>query len=38
MNEFYMTIDGPPVTSRNTFSVINPATEEVFAQAPNCTT
>jgi acyl-CoA reductase-like NAD-dependent aldehyde dehydrogenase len=37
VNEFYMTIGGKRTTSNNTFAVINPATEEVFAQAPSCT-
>jgi acyl-CoA reductase-like NAD-dependent aldehyde dehydrogenase len=36
MEEFYLTIDGKAVTTNKTFGVINPATEEVFAQAPDC--
>jgi acyl-CoA reductase-like NAD-dependent aldehyde dehydrogenase len=32
-----MTIDGSLVSSERTFDVINPATEDVFAQAPDCT-
>jgi acyl-CoA reductase-like NAD-dependent aldehyde dehydrogenase len=32
-----MTIDGKVVRSPTTFDVINPATEQVFAQAPECT-
>lgn len=36
MKEFSMTIDGKAVTTRNTFAVINPANEEVFAQSPDC--
>ena len=32
-----MTIDGSLVSAERTFDVINPATEEVFAQAPDCT-
>ena len=38
MNETYtMTIAGEAVTGAEAFGVINPATEETFAQAPNCT-
>jgi acyl-CoA reductase-like NAD-dependent aldehyde dehydrogenase len=37
MTEFSMTIDGKAVTSKKTFGVTNPATEEIFAQAPVCT-
>jgi acyl-CoA reductase-like NAD-dependent aldehyde dehydrogenase len=37
MTGFSMTIDGKAVTSKKTFGVINPATEEIFAQAPVCT-
>jgi acyl-CoA reductase-like NAD-dependent aldehyde dehydrogenase len=32
-----MTIDGQAVPAEQTFGVINPATGEVFAQAPECT-
>ncbi len=32
-----MTINGENVTSRTTYEVLNPATEEVIAYAPNCT-
>jgi acyl-CoA reductase-like NAD-dependent aldehyde dehydrogenase len=38
MKKFYLTIDGKLVTTKKTFGVINPATEEVFAQAPDCST
>jgi len=31
-----MTIGGEPVTGRGTFGVINPATGQVFADAPDC--
>jgi aldehyde dehydrogenase (NAD+) len=34
--EFTATIDGLPVHGRTSFSVINPATEAVVAQAPDC--
>lgn len=34
MTPFNLTIDGKAVTSKETFDVINPATGEVFAQAP----
>jgi len=34
--DFTMTIDGKPVTSASTIPVINPATGEAFAQAPDC--
>ncbi len=37
MNEFTMTIDGRAVEGKQFFSVINPATCEAFAQAPDCT-
>ena len=36
MTEFSMTIGGEAVTSRRSFGVANPATEEVFAEAPEC--
>jgi len=36
MNEFYLIIDGKTIATEKTFDVINPATEEVFAQAPDC--
>lgn len=36
MKQFFMTIDGQKVTTDKTFGVINPATEDVFAQAPDC--
>ena len=32
-----MTIDGGAVPTTDTFGVVNPATAEVFAQAPDCT-
>ncbi|MBO0854285.1 MAG: aldehyde dehydrogenase family protein [Nocardia sp.] len=32
-----MTIDGAPVEAADTFDVMNPATGEPFAQAPDCT-
>lgn len=34
---FTMTIDGKAVAGESTFGVINPATGEVFAEAPDCT-
>jgi acyl-CoA reductase-like NAD-dependent aldehyde dehydrogenase len=37
MSEFTMTIGGEPVPEAGTFGVINPATGEVFAEAPECT-
>ena len=37
MSEFVMTIAGDAVASESTFGVRNPATGEVFAQAPECT-
>ena len=38
MNDTYtMTIAGEAVTGAEAFGVINPATEQTFAQAPNCT-
>ena len=36
MSEFSMTIDGKAVAGESTFGVVNPATGEVFAQAPDC--
>jgi acyl-CoA reductase-like NAD-dependent aldehyde dehydrogenase len=36
-SEFVMTIDGKSVRSSATIPVINPATGETFAQAPDCT-
>ncbi|MFF3373739.1 aldehyde dehydrogenase family protein [Streptomyces sp. NPDC002680] len=36
MTDFTMTINGTAVSSASTFGVINPATAEVFAQAPAC--
>jgi acyl-CoA reductase-like NAD-dependent aldehyde dehydrogenase len=37
MAEFTMSIDGQPQRGAGSFGVINPATEEVFAEAPECT-
>ena len=37
MNEFPMTIDGRAVEGKKFLPVINPATGDVFAQAPECT-
>jgi acyl-CoA reductase-like NAD-dependent aldehyde dehydrogenase len=37
MSDFTMTIDGKAESAKATFGVINPATEEVFAQPPECT-
>jgi acyl-CoA reductase-like NAD-dependent aldehyde dehydrogenase len=37
MSDFVMTIAGEPVPTEGTFGVRNPATGEVFAQAPECT-
>jgi acyl-CoA reductase-like NAD-dependent aldehyde dehydrogenase len=37
MSEFTMTIGGEPAPAAGAFGVINPATGEVFAQAPECT-
>lgn len=34
---FTMTIDGESVPGESTFGVVNPATGEVFAEAPECT-
>jgi hypothetical protein len=36
MAELSMTIDGTAVPTADTFSVINPATGEAHAEAPNC--
>lgn len=36
MSEFTMTIDGAPVSGSATFPVIDPATGETFAEAPDC--
>ena len=36
MSDFTMTIGGEAVATEGTFGVINPATGEVFAQAPEC--
>ena len=37
MGDYVMTIDGQAVPAEQSFGVINPATGEVFAQAPECT-
>ncbi|MHB1912476.1 MAG: aldehyde dehydrogenase family protein, partial [Acidimicrobiales bacterium] len=37
MAEISMTIDGTAVPTADTFGVVNPATGEVQAQAPDCT-
>ena len=37
VRDFTMTIDGAAVSSEGTFGVVNPATGEVWAQAPDCT-
>ncbi|MGH8995453.1 MAG: aldehyde dehydrogenase family protein [Acidimicrobiales bacterium] len=37
MGNFAMTIDGQEVATTATFPVINPATGEAFAEAPDCT-
>ncbi|GLW66781.1 aldehyde dehydrogenase [Actinomadura rubrobrunea] len=37
MSDYTMTIDGEAVRAPDTFGVINPATGEVAAQAPDCT-
>lgn len=37
MTTFSMTIGGSPVATEDTFGVVNPATGEVFEQAPECT-
>jgi acyl-CoA reductase-like NAD-dependent aldehyde dehydrogenase len=36
MSDFTMTIDGQSVPGETSFGVINPATAQVFAQAPEC--
>ncbi len=36
MSDFRLVIDGELVEARETFGVINPATEQVFAHAPEC--
>ena len=36
MSDFTMTIGGSAVATEQTFGVINPATGEIFAQAPEC--
>jgi len=36
MSDFTMTIDGKAVAGQTTFGVVNPATGEVFTQAPDC--
>ncbi len=36
MSDFVMTIAGEPAPTEGTFGVKNPATGEVFAQAPEC--
>ncbi len=38
MSEFVMTIDGATPAPEAVFEVLNPATGEVFAEAPECTT
>lgn len=37
MTDYTMTIDGKAESAKATFGVINPATEEIFAQPPECT-
>lgn len=37
MSDYTMTIDGKAESAQATFGVINPATEDVFAQPPECT-
>jgi len=37
MIDYTMTIDGKAESAKATFGVINPATEEIFAQPPECT-
>jgi acyl-CoA reductase-like NAD-dependent aldehyde dehydrogenase len=37
MSDYTMTIDGKAEAAKSTFGVINPATEDVFAQPPDCT-
>ena len=36
MSEYTMTINGQPVSSTEVVKVVNPATGEVFAEAPDC--
>ena len=36
MNNYYLIIGGEKKSAEKTFDVINPATESVFAQAPDC--
>ncbi len=36
MHETTMTIGGEPIRATRTFGVINPATGNVFTEAPNC--
>jgi acyl-CoA reductase-like NAD-dependent aldehyde dehydrogenase len=36
MSEFSMTIDGKAVAGEGSFGVVNPATGDVFSQAPDC--
>jgi acyl-CoA reductase-like NAD-dependent aldehyde dehydrogenase len=36
VSQFVMTVDGNPVATAETFGVVNPATGEVFEQAPEC--
>jgi aldehyde dehydrogenase (NAD+) len=36
MTDFTMTIDGKAVSASETFDVVNPATGEAFARAPDC--
>jgi acyl-CoA reductase-like NAD-dependent aldehyde dehydrogenase len=37
MREFTMTIDGAAAETHGTIGIVNPATGEVFAEAPDCT-
>ena len=37
MSEFFMSIGGEAVAAKETFGVVNPASGEVFEQAPDCT-
>src|SRR6201994_4858353 len=37
MREFAMSIDGAAVAAQQTFGVVDPATGQVFADAPACT-
>jgi len=37
MSDYTLTIDGKAESAKGTFGVINPATEQVFAQPPECT-